>query len=233
MLAKDFVLYNLIILMSCNVLGFILSILPIHFKSLLKYRIQNKKIDSKVFYRRMPLIVFNLFSIALFSSFGLYFMFSIFDSSLYINPLVIVVQLLVILLTDDFFFYFLHRWMHENKYLLRKVHSIHHRSFSPLALEYLYVHPFEWILGYVGPFIGIALISCFSPVSCWTFWIYIIVRNIHELEIHSGFKSKISQWIPLWGENEHHDLHHAKLNGNYSSTFTLWDKIFGTVMKDQ
>ena len=58
-----------------------------------------------------------------------------------------------------------------------------------------------------------------------------VVRNIHELEIHSGFKSSFSRWIPFWGENEHHDMHHAKLNGNYSSTFTLWDKIFGTLMK--
>lgn len=232
MLAKDFVLYNLTILMSCNVLGLVISILPIYFKRLLKYRIQNKKIDSKVFYSRLPLICFNIFSVALLSSVGLYLIFPIFDSTLEFQPFVILIQLLAILFADDFFFYFLHRWMHENKYLLKKVHSVHHRAFSPLALEYLYVHPFEWMMGYTGPFIGIALISVFSPVSCWAFWIYMLVRNIHELEIHSGFKSRISHWIPFWGENEHHDLHHAKLNGNYSSTFKIWDQIFGTIMKE-
>ena len=75
MLAKDFVLYNLIILMSCNVLGFVISLLPIYFKRLLKYRIQNKKIDSKVFYGRLPLILFNIFLVAFISSIGLYFIF--------------------------------------------------------------------------------------------------------------------------------------------------------------
>ena len=25
-----------------------------------------------------------------------------------------------------------------------------------------------------------------------------------------------------------HDFHHMNFNGNYSSTFTWWDKIFGT-----
>ena len=231
MLAKDFVLYNLIILLSCNVLGFVISLLPIYFKRLLKYRIQNKKIDSKVFYGRLPLILFNIFLVAFISSIGLYFIFPIFDADLEFSFLIIVLQLVTILFVDDLFFYILHRWMHENKFLLRKVHSIHHRAFSPLALEYLYVHPFEWMMGYIGPFIGIGIISLFSPVSCWAFWTYMVVRNIHELEIHSGFKSSFSRWIPFWGENEHHDMHHAKLNGNYSSTFTLWDKIFGTLMK--
>ena len=161
----------------------------------------------------------------------MYFIYPIFDSNLNFKPLVILVQLIFILIIDDFFFYFLHRWMHRNKYILRTIHSIHHKAFSPLSLEYLYVHPLEWMMGYIGPFIGIGIIGLISPVSCWAFWIYMLVRNIHELEIHSGFKTKFSQWIPFWGENEHHDLHHAKLNGNYASTFTLWDKVFNTKMK--
>ena len=46
--------------------------------------------------------------------------------------------------------------------------------------------------------------------------------------MHSGFKSKFSKWIPFWGETEHHDKHHESLNGNYATTFTFWDEIFGT-----
>ncbi|MDG2370159.1 MAG: sterol desaturase family protein [Flavobacteriales bacterium] len=231
MIALEFVVYTLLILLSCNVIGFILSILPIYFKKLLKYRIQDKEIDRKVFFSRLPLIFFNILSLSLISSIGLYFIYPIFESNLNFSPLVILIQLAFILIIDDFFFYFLHRWMHNNKYILKTVHSIHHKAFSPLALEYLYVHPFEWMMGYIGPFIGIGVIGLISPVSCWAFWIYMLVRNIHELEIHSGFKTKFSQWIPFWGVNEHHDLHHAKLNGNYASTFTFWDKVFKTKMK--
>ena len=28
--------------------------------------------------------------------------------------------------------------------------------------------------------------------------------------------------------NEYHDFHHMNFVGNYGSTFTFWDKLFGT-----
>jgi len=118
--------------------------------------------------------------------------------------------------------------MHKNKYVLKKIHKIHHRAITPVALEYIYVHPIEWMMGYLGPFLGILVISYFGPVSFFSFWAYQIIRNLHELDVHSGLKSKFSKWIPFWGETEHHDKHHEALNGNYATTFTFWDEIFGT-----
>ena len=38
--------------------------------------------------------------------------------------------------------------------------------------------------------------------------------------------------IPLYGNNEHHDIHHAKRDGNYASTFTLWDFLLNTKLKN-
>ena len=35
------------------------------------------------------------------------------------------------------------------------------------------------------------------------------------------------------GESEHHDLHHEKLNGNYATTFTIWDTLFNTKIDDE
>jgi sterol desaturase/sphingolipid hydroxylase (fatty acid hydroxylase superfamily) len=40
-------------------------------------------------------------------------------------------------------------------------------------------------------------------------------------------------WNPLWllpfyGGSLYHDFHHSNFTGNYSSSFTHWDKIFGT-----
>jgi len=230
--AFDFVIITMIILLVCNFIGLVLSLLPIYFKGLLKYRIQDKKINSKEFFHRLPLISFNILSLAVISSIGLYYMFPFFfDSSLKFNLLIILLQLFFILFMDDLFFYFLHRWMHENKAILKAVHRIHHKATSPLALEYLYVHPFEWMMGYIGPFIGLLIIGSFFELSCWTFWLYMLIRNLHELDIHSGFKSLFSHWIPFWGECEHHDKHHEVLNGNYASTFTIWDIVFGTKMK--
>ena len=85
----------------------------------------------------------------------------------------------------------------------------------------MYVHPLEWLSGYAGPFLGMLLLSFLGPVNIFSFWLYQIIRNIHELDVHSGFKSYISKLIPYWGESEHHDKHHQYLNGNYATTFTF------------
>ena len=159
MSAIKFVSITLIILLSCNLLGFIISLLSIHVKSLHKYRRQDKKINPSIFYNRLPLILFNISLLCIISAIGLYFFFPFFDNSLKFSFLIVFSQLFIILFVDDFFFYFLHRWMHQNKYILKKIHRIHHKATAPFALEYLYVHPLEWMLGYTGPFIGIISIA--------------------------------------------------------------------------
>lgn len=34
--------------------------------------------------------------------------------------------------------------------------------------------------------------------------------------------------IPFYAGSRHHDFHHMNFIGNYASTFTWWDRIFGT-----
>ncbi len=226
--ALGFVKYTLLILVSCNVFGLFLSFLPFYVDSIYIRRIQNRKIKIDTFKKRLPLIFLNIVLVMALTAVGIYFLFPLFDASLQFDIWIVIYQVAIVLLLDDFFFFVLHRWLHQNKYLLRKVHSIHHRSAAPFALDYLYVHPYEWMLGYIGPFIGIIAIGMLSSFSIWAFWIYMVIRNLHEIDIHSGFPSLISRWIPFWSESEHHDLHHEKLDGNYASTFTLWDHVFKT-----
>ena len=230
-----FVVYTISIIICCNIFGFFLSIVSIHSEYLQKYRIQKRKIKASTFYNRLPLILFNIFLLVLVSSIGLYYLYPIlFEQTVSVQFSTIIIQLLIILIIDDFYFYFLHYWMHKNEYILNKIHRTHHRAISPFALEYIYVHPLEWIMGYVGPFIALFIITIFySDVSILAFWLYQLIRNIHELDVHSGFKSFFSKWIPFWGETEHHDMHHEKLNGNYATTFTIWDKIFNTKIHDE
>ena len=81
----------------------------------------------------------------------------------------------------------------------------------------------------IGPFIGITVLG---GVSVYSFWLLLIIRNIHELDIHSGLKSNfLIKFFPFSGSNEHHDLHHSILDGNYASSFTFLDKIFKTEIK--
>ena len=143
---------------------------------------------------------------------------------------VLLGQVLLIIVIDDAWFYGWHRLMHEHKGLYRRIHKIHHRAYAPLPIEYIYVHPLEWMVGGIGPFVGLILVhTVWGAIPAWTLWAYLLVRNLHELDIHSGIKSWIGLHLPLYAPAEHHDLHHAKPGkGNYASTFTLWDKLFKT-----
>tara|TARA_B100001758_G_C18224289_1_gene511895 strand:- start:193 stop:894 length:702 start_codon:yes stop_codon:yes gene_type:complete len=224
--------YTVLIIITCNFLGFIFSLASIHFPIFDRFKIQKRKIKSKTFYKRLPLIFLNIVLLILISCIGLYFFLDIIDYQTSIqNPIYILAQLFIIFFIDDIYFYFLHAFMHKNKFILKKIHSIHHRAITPVALEYMYVHPLEWMSGYIGPFLAMFFLSLIGPVNIFAFWLYQVIRNIHELDVHSGFKSKISQWIPYWGETEHHDKHHELLKGNYATTFTFWDDFFNTKLK--
>ena len=66
-----------------------------------------------------------------------------------------------------------------------------------------------------------------------TFIVYLMFRTTHELFIHSGLRSSVFfKLIPFYGNNEHHEIHHAKFDCNYATTFTIWDKLFGTHVVD-
>jgi sterol desaturase/sphingolipid hydroxylase (fatty acid hydroxylase superfamily) len=231
MKAEEFTIITVLILVAINIIGFVVSLLPIYVRKLDKYLIQNKIPTWPALKKRLPLIFLNITIIMILTGTSLYIFYDMFDGSLEIKPLTIVWQVGLILLIDDFFFYFYHRWMHENKKVLKMVHRIHHRATAPQALDYMYVHPLEWMMGYMGPFVGMLTVAMIAPIHCWAFWTYQLVRVLHEVDIHSGYRSFISKYIPFWGETEHHDEHHAKLNGNYAATFTLWDYVFRTKMK--
>ena len=222
------ILYTVFIILVCNLFGFFLSLASVHLRCLDKYKIQKRKIRPLTFYKRLPLIFLNIFLLIIISCFGLFFFLDFINYQLSLNPIYILLQTFIIFVVDDVYFYFLHSFMHKNKYVLKKIHNIHHRAITPVALEYMYVHPLEWLSGYAGPFLGMLLLSFLGPVNIFSFWLYQIIRNIHELDVHSGFKSYISKLIPYWGESEHHDKHHQYLNGNYATTFTFWDDFFKT-----
>ena len=167
----------------------------------------------------------------LFAGVGTYFLYDFFEVSSF-SLLVILFQVLFAFIIDDLYFYFMHIWMHENKFIFRKIHSVHHRATTPFPLEYLYGHPFEWIMGMFGVVFGFGLILLVMPINIYAFWLFGALRNLHEIHIHSDLKLPFISKIPFISETRHHDDHHAKLTGNYSSTFTWMDRIFKSEFKD-
>ena len=217
---------TIILVFSINAIGYLYSYLIVTKKIGTNTQIQpNASREIEYFRNHRFLFLFNVCLLIFFVFIGLYFFGDyIISINSELTTLNIIVQLFVILLFDDTFFYFLHRLMHENKFIYRKIHKIHHRANSPIPIDYIYVHPLEWMSGFIGPFIGILILG---GVSIYSFWLYLLVRNFHELSIHSGLKTSLVKF-PFYGTNEHHDKHHEKRDGNYVSTFVLWDILLKT-----
>ena len=224
--AASIAIYTIVLLICTNLFGLLYSMLVLYTPIFKKFSIQKKSYVKGVFAKRMPLYLFNITLLLTISGVGAYFGFGFLKQEVSIG--IIVFQVIFAFVIDDIFFYFYHRWLHENKYMLKTVHSIHHRATKPFPLEYLYAHPIEWMLGMIGAFLGFAILLIFMPVNVYAFWIFGALRNLHEIHIHSDLELPVSSKIPLLSKTKHHDDHHAKLTGNYSSTFVWMDRLFKT-----
>jgi sterol desaturase/sphingolipid hydroxylase (fatty acid hydroxylase superfamily) len=224
--AATIAIYTIVLLICTNLFGLIYSMLVLYTPIFKKFSIQKKPYVKGVFAKRMPLYLFNITLLLTISGVGAYFGFGFLKQEVSIG--IIIFQVIFAFVIDDIFFYFYHRWLHENKYMLKTVHSIHHRATKPFPLEYLYAHPIEWMLGMIGAFLGFAILLIFMPVNIYAFWIFGGLRNLHEIHIHSDLELPVSSKIPLLSKTKHHDDHHAKLTGNYSSTFVWMDRLFKT-----
>jgi|688.fasta_scaffold174034_2 sterol desaturase/sphingolipid hydroxylase (fatty acid hydroxylase superfamily) len=224
--AASIAFYTIVLLVCTNLFGLLYSMLVLYTPIFKKFSIQKKSYVKGVFAKRMPLYLFNITLLLTISGVGAYFGFGFLKQEVSIG--IIVFQVIFAFVIDDIFFYFYHRWLHENKFMLKNVHSIHHRATKPFPLEYLYAHPIEWMLGMIGAFLGFAILLIFMPVNVYAFWIFGALRNLHEIHIHSDLELPVSSKIPLLSKTKHHDDHHAKLTGNYSSTFVWMDRLFKT-----
>lgn len=178
---------------------------------------------------RLPLIALNLGIMIVGTALTLPFISGGFSLALP-TPLQVLAHLGLLFVADDLWFYGLHRLLHQHKGLYKRIHKLHHKAFAPVPIEYIYVHPLEWMSGAMGPILLMALIALVQgQMNAWTFLMWSTLRTLHELDIHSGIRSVLSRALPIVAPMEHHDLHHAKPNlGNYASTFLIWDRLLGT-----
>lgn len=130
MTALTFALYTVILLLSTNLIGFAYSMVVLYTPIFKKYRIQQKPYQKGIFKKRFPLYFFNFLLLILISGVGSYFLFPFIETT-WTNGWLIALQVLIAFVADDIFFYFFHRWIHKNKFMLGKIHSIHHRASPP------------------------------------------------------------------------------------------------------
>ncbi len=142
---------------------------------------------------------------------------------------VIALQLVFFTALDDALFYWMHRLLHT-KWLYRHVHSWHHRVFAPFALSGAIMHPGEWALISGMVMIGPVLVGAHVHVL----WAWVLIRQWENAEFHSGYAGpwRLGRFVPFCGGVEHHDLHHARVHGNFAAIFNYWDRWMKTELKD-
>jgi sterol desaturase/sphingolipid hydroxylase (fatty acid hydroxylase superfamily) len=225
------ILAILAISLFSNLAGLGYTYLLLRHRGLYSLRLQPHVLTVQQFHRRLPLIAFNVVSVAALTGVGLRQNEHLFALE-WQGLGAFAAQFLIVFFVDDLYFYFYHRLMHENRFLYRVIHRVHHQAYAPLPLEYLYVHPLEWMLGSLGivlPLVGIVL--ALGEVNAYALLAYSTYRNLRELQIHSGLPSRLLGRIPMMGTTDHHDLHHARLRGNYAASLLLWDKLLGTELE--
>lgn len=141
---------------------------------------------------------------------------------------VVVLQLVFFVLLDDFLYYGTHRAMHRG-WLLRHVHSVHHRIRHTCAINGNYMHPIEYMatvtLLMIGPFIVGAHVH--------VIWLWLVIRQFEAADGHAGYVFPWNRAKLLLGYEGagYHDFHHAKYTGNYAGFLHVWDRVFGTYAK--
>lgn len=126
---------------------------------------------------------------------------------------------------EDFYFYWVHRLLHYGDFY-KRIHKIHHDHAAPFGITAEYAHPVETVFLGIGTILGPLMFAD----HLLTLWFWLFFRVLQTVEVHSGydFPWSLNNWVPYWGGAEFHDFHHKEFIGNYSSTFTVWDHVFGT-----
>lgn len=141
--------------------------------------------------------------------------------------------LAAILVVIDTWFYWLHRGLHENRFLYRNVHRIHHGSVDVTPLAGNRFHPVELFL-ITLPNAFLPLLVLFSP------WVYVAAfatSLLNNAYAHCGYELLPTFWnrIPILKHkttSQHHNMHHQRSQGNYALYFTWWDQLMGTEFAD-
>lgn len=151
---------------------------------------------------------------------------------------VMTAQIAFFFFVEDLWHYSFHRLFHWG-WFYKNIHKVHHRYAAPFGLAAEYAHPAEVMalgVGTVGFPILYAYVAKTYPgydlpsLHLFTITLWIVLRLFQAVDSHSGydFPWSLNKFLPIWAGAAHHDEHHHYFIGNYSSSFTWFDKIFVT-----
>jgi sterol desaturase/sphingolipid hydroxylase (fatty acid hydroxylase superfamily) len=144
------------------------------------------------------------------------------------SPLWLLPWTLLLLLLHDAYFYWCHRFLHL-PFLLRHVHSVHHRSIVPTPLSAMAMHPVEAMAEAL--FVPLVAVALHPPTSAFlAFFVAMIalntvghlgLRRVPLLNGRPGALRHVSQ-------SDTHLQHHVTPDRHFGAYLTWWDHLFRT-----
>lgn len=144
------------------------------------------------------------------------------------NHIEMVTHFFFMLIVEDFATYNGHRLMHE-PFFYKRFHKVHHEYIATISIAATYAHPVEFMLTNSTPAIlGYILLG--SKVHFVSFIMWIIMRMVDTIEVHSGYEIHWSpiKAMPFSCSSEYHSYHHSHNLGTFGSFFNIWDTLFKT-----
>lgn len=139
-------------------------------------------------------------------------------------------QLAIFFVLEDTWHYWTHRAMHWGP-LYKNIHKIHHQYSAPFGLAAEYASPIEVMVLGLGT-VGSPILYCAitKDLHILTMYAWIVLRLFQAIDAHSGYEFpwSLHHFLPFWAGAEHHDVHHERFIGNYSSSFRWWDYVLDT-----
>ena len=146
---------------------------------------------------------------------------ALFDLSTYSQSIQIAAGYLLI----TFVYYWWHRARHQNSFLWRTLHQIHHSTTSLEVAASFYKHPLEMFLNsLLSSFILYTILGLSVEAATSA----VLVTGLAELVYHWNIKTPY--WLGfIFQRPESHCVHHAEGHhkDNYSD-LPLWDILFNT-----
>ncbi|KAI9872236.1 MAG: C-4 sterol methyl oxidase [Pleopsidium flavum] len=199
-----------------------------------KYKIQNQKLPTaQEQWNCAKLVLLSHFTVELpqiwlFHPMAQYF--GLATGVPFPSVLTMAYQIAVFFVLEDTWHYWSHRALHWGP-LYKNIHKIHHQYSAPFGLAAEYASPIEVMILGLGT-VGAPILWCAitGDLHILTMYLWIVFRLFQAIDAHSGYEFpwSLHHFIPFWAGAEHHDVHHERFIGNYSSSFRWWDYVLDT-----
>ena len=143
----------------------------------------------------------------------------------------IVLQWVLFFFINDLTYYWVHRALHHFKFLWA-FHATHHSQEKLTFVSGTRTHPVEQIIAQFSVYVA-ARLAGFNEMI----WLPLTLVVMFQIEIeHSGIPWRFGPFYKLLVSPVFHNFHHsidpAHRDKNFGGTFSCWDYLFGTAVKD-